>query len=58
MKSFRGFEVRDAIDHTIRRARALFRPGDDRWNPVRFQGSGAYTDGNLISRYPTSLMTP
>lgn len=49
MKSFRGFEVRDAIDHTIRRARSLFRPGDDRWNPVRFQGSGAYTDGNLIT---------
>lgn len=49
MKSFKGYEVRDAIDHTIRRARSLFRPGNDRWNPIRWFGNGAYTDGTVIT---------
>ena len=49
MRHFRGFEVRDAIDHTIRRARSLWRPNDSDWNPVVFSGSGAYTDGRIIN---------
>ena len=49
MKHFRGFEVRDAIDHTIRRARSLWRPYDSDWNPVVFSGSGAFTDGRIIN---------
>jgi len=49
MKHFRGFEVRDAIDHTIRRARSLWRPYDSDWNPVVFSGSGAFTDGRTIN---------
>ena len=55
MKTFLGYEVMDALDHTVRRARILFtrelvRKGLDptTWNPIKFQGSRAYTDGTTI----------
>jgi hypothetical protein len=55
MKTFLGYEVMDALDHTVRRARILFtrelvRKGLDplTWNPIKFQGSKAYTDGTTI----------
>ena len=55
MKTFMGYEVQDALDHTMRRARILFDKqirdkGLDpkSWNPIVFEGSKAYTDGVSI----------
>jgi len=55
MKTFMGYEVQDALDHTMRRARILFQKqirgkGLDpkSWNPIVFEGSRAYTDGVSI----------
>ncbi len=55
MKTFMGYEVQDALDHTMRRARILFdkqirNKGLDpkSWNPIVFEGSRAYTDGVSI----------
>lgn len=55
MKTFLGYEVMDALDHAVRRARILFtrelvRKGLDpvTWNPIQFVGNKAYTDGTTI----------
>ena len=55
MKTFMGYEVQDALDHTMRRARILFTKqlrerGIDpqTWNPIIFEGSQAFTDGRAI----------